>query len=114
MSHAIHFDTLAYANKLKDAGIPDKHAEAQSEALAAIFDDQVATKKDLPETEAKFEKALQETEARLIARMDGKFATMDNKLAEMKFDIIKWMVSLMFAQLFATSALILTVFKFLH
>ena len=31
---AITFDTLKFANKLKLAGVPDKQAEAEAEALS--------------------------------------------------------------------------------
>jgi hypothetical protein len=42
---AISFDTLAYAKKLKEAGVPERQAEAQAEALAEIVDERLATKK---------------------------------------------------------------------
>lgn len=52
MSH-IPFDTLAYANKLKAAGVDSKLAETQAEATAEIIgnlmENQLATKKDLVE-----------------------------------------------------------------
>jgi hypothetical protein len=34
----ITFDTLKFANKLKSAGVPPEHAEAEAEALADIFE----------------------------------------------------------------------------
>jgi hypothetical protein len=47
----IAFDTLAYANKLKKAGMEDKLADIQSEETAKILGDlatnQLATKSDL-------------------------------------------------------------------
>jgi hypothetical protein len=49
---------------LSKAGVADKQAEAQSKALAEIFDYQAATKKDLQDTEtrlnAKFDKKITE------------------------------------------------------
>jgi hypothetical protein len=47
------FDTLQYAKKLKKAGVSEGEAEAQAEALAEIFEKQVATKIDI--SELKFE-----------------------------------------------------------
>ena len=51
MAHAITFDTLAFANKLKAVGIDPKHAEAQASAQAELFaalvEDKLATKEDL-------------------------------------------------------------------
>jgi len=42
---------LAYAKKLKKAGVPEEQAETHAEALAEIIDEQLATKKDLKELE---------------------------------------------------------------
>jgi hypothetical protein len=44
---AIVFDTLEYASRLKRAGFTEQQAEAQVQALAAIVDDNLATKQDL-------------------------------------------------------------------
>jgi coiled-coil family 90 protein len=44
---AIVFDTLEYAGRLKRAGFTDQQAEAQVQALAAIVNDNLATKQDL-------------------------------------------------------------------
>jgi len=47
------FDTLAYVKRLKDADVPEKQAEAQAEALRAVFSAQdLATKEGLRELEA--------------------------------------------------------------
>ncbi len=32
------FDTLKFANRLKSAGLPATHAEAEAEALAEVFE----------------------------------------------------------------------------
>jgi septal ring factor EnvC (AmiA/AmiB activator) len=106
MARTVNFDTLAYANKLKQAGVPDKQAEAQSEALAEIFDYQAATKKDL-----------QDLETRLSTKIDGKISEveikisqLEIKISEIKTEIIKWVVGLFFAQ----SALMISFLKFFH
>jgi len=44
---AIVFDTLEYASRLKRAGFTEQQAEAQVQALAAIVNDNLATKQDL-------------------------------------------------------------------
>lgn len=69
MSSAIILDTLAYANKLKQAGVPEKQAEVQVEMLAEIIGDRLATKQDL-----------------------------ELKLAELKNDLIRWMLGSFIAQ----------------
>ncbi len=53
MPGVITFDTLAYAKKLKAAGVPDEQAEIQAEALMDIVNTKLVTKRDL--TEAKIE-----------------------------------------------------------
>lgn len=49
MSSTITFDTLAYAKKLKAAGVPEGQAEIQAEALREIVNTDLVTKKDLME-----------------------------------------------------------------
>lgn len=46
------FDTLVYAKKLKEAGVPENQAEIHAEAIAGLIDEQLATKKDLQILEA--------------------------------------------------------------
>ena len=60
MSHAIAFDTLAYANKLKAAGVPERQAEVQAEAIAGLINEQMATKRDLAELGANLQRELAE------------------------------------------------------
>ena len=46
----MYFDTLKFSNRLKAAGIPAAHAEAEAEALAEVLDvnlKDLATKADL-------------------------------------------------------------------
>jgi hypothetical protein len=45
------FDTLAYAKKLKAAGFTEDQAEIQTQALAEIIEERLATKQDLKELE---------------------------------------------------------------
>ena len=70
------FDTLKYANSLKEAGVPGPQAEAQSralgEALQANFKDLV-TKDDLKQ-------AMTELELKLGNRIDAAVAGLTNKI----------------------------------
>jgi hypothetical protein len=46
----VAFDTLKYSKRLKDAGVPDKQAEAEAEALAEVLEvklQDLATKEDV-------------------------------------------------------------------
>ena len=47
MSNGIAFDTLAQAEKLKEACFTEAQAEVQAEALAHIVDEPLATKQDI-------------------------------------------------------------------
>ena len=76
MSHAIAFDTLAFANKLKAAGVPERQAETHAEAIASLVNEQMATKRDLAELEATLRRDLadvrrdmKELEMRLTIRL---------------------------------------------
>ena len=40
-------DTLRYARKLRDAGVPPEQAEAMADAIGSELVDQIATKADL-------------------------------------------------------------------
>jgi hypothetical protein len=55
-------DTLAYAKKLIEAGVPQKQAEVQAEALSDAFQGEVATKGDIKELENK----IKDLEIRMI------------------------------------------------
>jgi len=46
----VTFDTLKFVNRLKNAGIPSVHAEAEADALSEVFEtnlSELATKEDL-------------------------------------------------------------------
>jgi len=76
------FDTLKFANRLKTAGVPSVQAEAEAEALSEVFEtnlSELATNKDI-----------------------------DIKLANMKFELLKWMIGLAVAQ----AGLIIGLLKF--
>ena len=91
MAGTITFDTLAYAKRLKAAGVPEKQAEVQAEAFAEIIQDRIATKQDI--------KALE-----LTLQQDLKLA-----LADTKIEIIKWVAGMLLAQ----AAIVATLVKLL-
>lgn len=66
---AVVFDTLKFANKLKAAGVPDKQAEAEAEALADVLEinlKDLPTKQDLRELELRLEIRLTRLEADMV------------------------------------------------
>lgn len=84
----IVFDTLAYAKKLRAAGVSEQQAEIQAEALAEIIDENLATKRDIKELEQ----------------------NITLKLAELKNELIKWVLGISVAQ----AAIIISTLKFIH
>ncbi len=78
MATALVFDTLAYAKKLKAAGVPEKQAEVQAETFAEIIDERLATKQDLKELENNLSRDMKELELHLkhdlTLRMGGMLA----------------------------------------
>lgn len=69
---AITFDTLKFANRLKASGVPDKHAEAEAEALAEVFEKnlgELATKRDLKELALATKRDLKDLELKIAAEL---------------------------------------------
>ena len=78
---SVTFDTLKFAKKLEAAGMATKEAEALAEAQNDAFSDmlnmsELASKKDLALSDAALRK----------------------DLAEMKYDLLKWIIGLALAQ----------------
>lgn len=65
----ITFDTLKYTKTLIEAGVPQRQAEGQAEALAQVIDDQLATKQDLKELENNLRHDMKDLEIRLVTRV---------------------------------------------
>ncbi len=74
MAHTITFDTLAFAKKLKEAGVPDAQAEVHAEAIAELIDERIATKQDLKELEITLRRDVKELELRLTIRLGAMMA----------------------------------------
>lgn len=73
----ILFDTLAYAKKLISAGVPEKQAEVQAEALADVLNDQLVSRQYL-----------------------------DLRLKEQQVEIIKWVAGMLIGQAIIIAALV--------
>ena len=76
-THLIQFDTLASVKKLIEAGFTQKQAEAQTEILAQLVDDQLVTKQYL-----------------------------DLRLSDTKLEIIKWVAGMLIAQAIIIATLV--------
>ena len=80
----ITFDTLKFANKLKSAGVPEKQAEAEAEAISEALE---VNLKDLV------------TKEYLDAKLQQELAPIRTDLAVLKADsvTIKWMMGIIIA-----------------
>jgi len=94
-------DTLAYAKRLKAAGVPDAQAEAQAEALTEALTNQLATKQDITEfqlttkqdiSELRIEMRHELSATRAEAKQD--LSALRIEMRELKIDLIKWMVGI--------------------
>ena len=72
----IPFNTLAYAKKLKNAGVTEDVAEVHAEALAEIVSEQLATKKDLKDLELTQKNELKELELSLSYKLTLRLGAM--------------------------------------
>ena len=85
MNMAITFDTLKFANKLKDAGvkpeIAEAHAAAEAEVFAETLTNQVATKHDLLQLETKLEAKIDKLKNELIIKLGGTIVAVGGLLA---------------------------------
>ncbi|MDD0928232.1 DUF1640 domain-containing protein, partial [Xylella fastidiosa subsp. multiplex] len=96
---SVAFDTLKFANRLKTAGVPAAHAEAEAEALAEVLEINL---QGLAESESKNGKALARLEAdmkegfaqvdqrfvQMEKNMDQRFAQVDTRFAEIKGEML--------------------------
>ncbi|HHW4683193.1 MAG TPA: hypothetical protein ACQGQI_08555 [Xylella sp.] len=90
------FDTLKYANQLKNAGLPSAHAEAEAEALAGVVemnrqeiaDSESRTVKALERLEANMQKGFEQMEQR-FAQIDQRFEKMDQRFEKMDQRLVK-------------------------
>jgi hypothetical protein len=92
MSRTLTIDTLDFANRLKEVGVPDKQAERQAELLAEMVNDKLASRNDL----VHLKKDLQ------------------IELADMKNELIKWVIGTVFGVSLAQTAIIISCLKLIH
>lgn len=86
--NAITFDTLKFVRRLKEAGVPEKHAEAEAEALSEVFDlhaQDLATKADIKEVRSE----IQAVKSELKADM----REMDTRING-RLNLLTWMLAL--------------------
>jgi hypothetical protein len=66
---AYTFDSLGYAKRLRDRGVPNDQAEAHAEAARDFIMPELATKTDLLATEQRLQNAMDTLALRLTVRL---------------------------------------------
>ncbi|WP_439106026.1 hypothetical protein [Congregibacter sp.] len=86
---SLAFDSLRFARRLKEAGVPEIQAEAQAELMAETFGfyvDNLVTKDYLDarfsELEARFDASFSEHDARLEARFSDQDVRLENRFSD--------------------------------
>ncbi len=73
----ITFDTLKFSKRLKDAGVPDKQAEAEAEALSEVLEvnmTELVTKEDLTREADLLRRDMREMEQRIVIKLGALMA----------------------------------------
>ena len=99
---AIAFDTLAYAKKLKLAGVPEAQAEVQAEAMAELVEERLATKRDLRELEERRNNQMRAMEERLNKKMQE----LEYKIQELEYKLTVRLGSMMVVAVGLVAALV--------
>ena len=94
-----NYDTLAAVRRLTEAGMPEAHAEAVVREQAHLMENQLATKTDIAAIQADIKKLRLETKADIEklrletkADLEKHQSKTETSIAELKADLIKWMV----------------------
>lgn len=101
----IVFDTLKFANRLKEAGFTEQQAgvitELQCETVAVTLEqaredyhlDEIATKRDLKELEVNFRKDMELLRSELKRDIESLRGESKQGIAETKAELIRWVVA---------------------
>ena len=92
MSGAVPFETLKFVERLEAGGFTHAQAKATAEAFAEAAGQELATKRDLKDVEARLEARIDKVEARIDrveARLEAKIET---SAANLKVEILRWLV----------------------
>ena len=111
------FNILQYAKKLREAGVPEKQAEAQAEALAEIMEekfDAFATKEDFKKLAIATKEDIKNLETSLRNDMNSMETSLRQeiaiKISDFKVELVRWLLGASVAQ----SAIIISCLKFIH
>ena len=94
MSEAIAFDTHRFVKHLTENGFTEQQAEVLADEQVHLLNSNLATQADVAAIQREIEVLRQETKADIeVLRQETKAG-----LAEVKSDLIKWMVGALIAQ----------------
>lgn len=106
----IPFDTLKMVDRLVKAGVPTEQAKVQTELLAEVIRaedssiaDRFSSKQDVTQELSSLKLALEKLESK-IDRLDSKI---DKSGAEIKSELIRWVVSVGILQMALIAGLVL-------
>lgn len=85
------FDTLTYAQELKEAGLPDKQATVHAKAFLRITEEKLASKEDLALLKQELKQDLTLVKQELSAKIDAQGK-------DTVITMLKWIVPLLIAQ----------------
>ena len=94
---AISVDTLKLARRLEAAGFPTRQAQDAAEAIADAIVEGVATKADVREVRDDLRDIradLKELELRLTSEAQQSRLQLERQLAEMRSELLKWLVGM--------------------
>ncbi len=100
--NALSFDTLRFAKRMQEAGLPQPQAEALAEALSDAVQDTVATKAHVDHAVAGLRTELDKA----VAELRNEIAGIRTEMREQQVSIIKWLVPLLLGQAALTAALV--------
>ena len=69
MNNTITFNTLHHYEKMIEAGFTEKQAKAQTDSIAELVDEKLATKKDLKDVELALKQDLRALESRITTKL---------------------------------------------
>jgi predicted phage-related endonuclease len=105
---------LKFANTLKEAGVPDKQAEAEARALKDVLSDfsserldDLTTRRDFKELETTLRRDMKEIEIALRRDMKESELKLEAKIADTKAELVRWVVGVGILQMTLIAALLL-------
>lgn len=90
----ITFDTLEFVNKLRKAGATEEYAQAEAEAVRDAISSTLGANFSTHNDTIQIDRRVDSLESKIDA-LDTSFA---GKLSDLRFDLLKWIVGLAFAQ----------------